>query len=105
MNWGVLSAPLSFTHLAPPRPAISLIYKATSKDSYNAIMELAHDFMSTHKESIAFVGTFNDSPEPKVPFAQAEYAHFYVGANTGFDATTDFISSLIRESLSRVKSV
>ena len=101
---GDLAATISLTHLARSATAIIFIYKATSKDSYNAIMELAHDFMSTHKESIAFVGTFNDSPEPKVPFAQAEYAHFYVGANTGFDATTDFISSLIRESLSSVKS-
>ena len=67
-------------------------------------MDLAHDFMSTHKESIAFVGTFNDSPEQKVQFAQTEYAHFDVSETSGFDATTNFISSLIGESLSYVKS-
>lgn len=67
-------------------------------------MNSSHNIRSTDKESIIFVSTFNDSFEQKVQFYQTEYKHFDVTLNSGFDTTSQYIYSLIKNSLAYVKS-
>lgn len=67
-------------------------------------MANSHEFRSTDKESVIFVSTFNDSFEQKVQFSQTEYKHFDVTLNSGFDSTSQYIRSIIKDSLASVKS-
>ena len=60
--------------------------------------------MATHKESIAYVSTFNDLAGDKVQFTQSDYKFYEVTANSNFDSPAIFVSNAIKDNLSNLKS-